>query len=359
MNKLDKRYTELLEHILVKGIEKDDRTGTGTISTFGNIIRHDMSEGFPILTTKKMAWKQIVTELLWFLRGETNIQSLVQQDNYIWVGDAYKKYQQTYDSDTFGVLDALSKSQFIEKIKTDDKFAKEWGELGPIYGKQWRDWDGHDQIKQMIWKLRNKPDDRRNIVSAWNVPLIDSMTLPPCHYSFQVWTAKLTSNERFDYYFKNHKPNRDVVEYIDDLDIEDQHKYLDDCNVPKRKISLLWNQRSVDTFLGLAFNISSYGLLLEILAKCANMVPYELIGMLGDTHLYNNHLDQAQEQIDRLEDSYELPKLNIIGDPELMRGPEPNFQHIEDPGLLGNIHWECFQLENYNYMPAIKAPLSN
>ena len=218
MNQIDKQYTELLQDILDNGVEKKDRTGTGTLSVFGRQIRHKMSEGFPLLTTKKMAWKTMVVELLWFLRGDTNIKFLLDYDCHIWDGDAYKRYvdvfdiesrESTYALEELHMLSDLTKEEFTNRIKTDDGFAKKWGELGPIYGKQWRKWElpnysvEHveygfdndlyvDQIANLINDLKTNPDSRRLMVNAWNVGELDQMVLPPCHYGFQVYTRELT-----------------------------------------------------------------------------------------------------------------------------------------------------------------------
>jgi thymidylate synthase len=351
MNKLDKQYTDLLQDILDNGVTKQDRTGTGTISVFGRQIRHDMKDGFPLLTTKKMPFKTIVTELLWFLRGDTNIKYLVDNNCHIWNGDAYKRYlihtiegvKNGFDRIKGHLDDCLvefdgsyehfsnpsfqygyrphTQEEFINKIKTDDEFANKWGELGPIYGKQWRSWETKrvdntnivqnrrdgilppmiviDQIQNLINDLKTNPDSRRLMVNAWNVGELDQMVLPPCHYGFQVYTRELSLDERYDY-------GLDVLGYEGLLDYghsqNDDDKileFLNYGNVPTRAISLMWNQRSVDTFLGLPFNIASYGLLLEIIAKEVNMVPDELIGNLGDVHLYSNHIEQAEEQIGR------------------------------------------------------------
>ena len=353
MNSLDKQYQDLLQSILDYGVEKKDRTGTGTKSIFGYTIRHKMSDGFPLLTTKKMAWKTMVTELLWFLRGDTNIKYLVDNDCHIWDGDAYKNY---VNSDE--VRWPKSKEDFIESIKTDDEFAHIWGELGPIYGKQWRSWtnypsddwlpDTTDQIQNLINDLKTNPDSRRLMVSAWNVGELDQMVLPPCHYGFQVYTRELSLEERMEL-----APN--VVENITEGDlknyIEDNgnsynmSRMLDDNNIPSRAISLMWNQRSVDTFLGLPFNIASYGLLLEIIAKEVNMVPDELIGNLGDVHLYLNHIEQAKEQIGR--EPINLPTITLPS------GLQPGL------GNWGKLVFEDFYLNDYQSHPLIKAPLSN
>ena len=366
MNTIDYRYQSLLQDILDNGVTKTDRTGTGTKSVFGRQIRHKMSDGFPLLTTKKMAWKSIVTELLWFLRGDTNIKYLVENGCHIWDGDAFKNFMNKSEGDPDLIW---NQEQFINKIKTDNEFAKTWGELGPIYGKQWRDWKKPhwteselsiasggvqggssytpihiDQIANLISELKTNPDSRRLMVNAWNVGELDQMVLPPCHYGFQVYTRELSSQERKDLY--------DKTEYSKDIFPTDENgwnKLFNDYNIPTRVISLMWNQRSVDTFLGLPFNIASYGLLLEIIAKEVNMVPDELIGNLGDVHLYSNHVEQAKEQISR--EPFELPKLKM----------NPIFlANLEHKGLDEAINGQVnFELENYQSHPSIKAPLSN
>jgi thymidylate synthase len=340
MNTLDKKYQQLLSDIIAFGVEKKDRTGTGTISEFGHQIRHKMSEGFPILTTKKMAWKQIVSELLWFLTGQNNIQYLLKHNNHIWDGDAYKNYITKTEIMTghgfHGTL--LSQEEFISKIKTDNDFAKTWGDLGRIYGKQWRQWNGSngkiDQIHDLVTNLKENPDSRRLMVSAWNVGELDQMVLPPCHYGFQIYTKELTFEQRKKYWTDSLSKS---IHYAEDFD----ESKLDELNVPKRTISLMWNQRSVDTFLGLPFNIASYGLLLHIIANEVNMVPDELIGNLGDTHLYSNHIQQAKEQINRT--SFDLPKLKT---------------NVKIDGICCATP-DDFVLEGYQSQPTIKAPLSN
>ena len=354
MNTLDKQYQDLLQSILDYGVEKQDRTGTGTKSIFGYTIRHKMSEGFPLLTTKKMAWKTMVTELLWFLRGDTNIKYLVDNNCHIWDGDAHKRFILAMSEGEYQEPTEDARKSFIEKIKTDDKFAKKWGELGPIYGKQWRSWrtesehiDGVsyayypkiDQIQNLINDLKTNPDSRRLMVSVWNVGELDQMVLPPCHYGFQVYTRELSYEEKKEYTYK----------YFNDgtqHDLEDFEKF----NIPSRAISLMWNQRSVDTFLGLPFNIASYGLLLEIIAKEVNMVPDELIGNLGDTHIYLNHIEQAKEQIGR--EPMELPRL-------LIDKFDENNHYIGDMDDISEYNINQFKLENYQFHPSIKAPLSN
>jgi thymidylate synthase len=385
MNKLDKQYQQLLSDIIEFGVEKKDRTGTGTISEFGHQIRHKMSDGFPLLTTKKMAWKTMVTELLWFLRGDTNIKYLVDNNCHIWDGDAYQAYIKRYNKGEYvGKTKLLENSkknrtltepftieEFIDKIKTDDEFAKKWGELGPIYGKQWRKWEKWyidedkryltftkkiDQIANLINDLKTNPDSRRLMVNAWNVGELDQMVLPPCHYGFQVYTRELSLEERLciadkfnplireDCLTKTHHPDE-----TEELKLVYRHEFLDSLGpnvVPQRRaISLMWNQRSVDTFLGLPFNIASYGLLLTMLADEVNMVPDELIGNLGDTHLYLNHIEQAKEQISRT--PYELPKLGM------------DYREGEYNKNLTDFVPDDFYLIDYQSHPTIKAPLSN
>jgi len=232
-----------------------------------------MSEGFPLLTTKKMAIKTMMTELKWFLKGDTNIKYLVDNNCHIWDGDAYKAYRRI-------PTNQLDERTFIHRIKTQDWFAKEWGELGPIYGKQWRDWQSQkfdvakgtgymlqiDQIHKLIVDIKNNPDSRRLMVSAWNVGEVEEVVLPPCHYGFQ-------------------------------------------CYVSDGKLSLMWNQRSCDTFLGIPFNIASYGTLLLLLCEETGLEAGELIGNLGDVHLYKNHVQQAKEQIVR--EPFPLPTIEL------------------------------------------------
>ena len=303
MSNIEKQYQGILRKLVLYGKEKGDRTGTGTLSYFGDQIRHNMADGFPLLTTKKMAVKTMMTELKWFLKGDTNIKYLVDNNCHIWNGDAYKAYPHK---------DELTQKEFVQKIKTDDGFAKQWGELGPIYGNQWREWGskyetnhilgtrkkvkpGIDQIVKLIDNIKNNPDSRRLMVSAWNVGEIDNVVLPPCHYGFQ-------------------------------------------CYVNDGKLSLMWNQRSVDTFLGLPFNIASYGTLLLLLCEETNLKPGELIGNLGDVHLYKNHVQQAKEQIVR--EPFPLPTIEL-----------------SNVNIL-NGEWD-YEVKGYEYHPTIKAPLSN
>ena len=361
-NNLDKQYFKLLQHILKNGVTKKDRTGTGTISVFDYSMRFDMSEGFPLLTSKKMFTKGVILELIWFLKGNTNIKYLVENDCHIWDGDAYKNFYKksleiklAYESgDLLGSqphieamfsnpneLIILSKEEFIEKIKTDDEFAKKWGNLGPVYGKQWRNWtpeseyvDGSnyvfypkiDQIQNLIDDLKNNPDSRRLMVSAWNVGELDQMVLPPCHYGFQCYTRELNREERVDLYIKKYGDTGMNYE-----------KYKD--TIPTRAISLKWTQRSVDTFLGLPFNIASYAFLLHLLAKEVNMIPHELIFSGGDVHLYTNHIELAKEQLKR--NTYNLAKLELTN------------ESIFDLSL------DNFKVTGYESSSVLKGELSN
>jgi len=319
-----------------------------------------------------MAWKTMVTELLWFLRGDTNIKYLVDNGCHIWTGDAYRNYRnKEHLSMSFNFL---TQEKFTNKIKTDDEFAKKWGELGPIYGKQWRKWGtgenvtiGHnglhtlvgekviDQIANLINDLKTNPDSRRLMVSAWNVGELDSMVLPPCHYGFQVYTRELSDDEQRARCHPTTPKAWDDLKEFAQLTGNSVEKAANAVGIPTRAISLMWNQRSVDTFLGLPFNIASYGLLLEIIAKEVNMIPDELIGNLGDTHLYSNHIEQAKEQIGR--EPYPLPKL-ILDDWYSTQG-DPSNTPKDISEFLKNIYVSHIRIENYQSHPSIKAPLSN
>jgi len=363
MNNLDKQYQSLLQDILDNGVKKETRNGE-TISVFGRQIRHKMSDGFPLLTTKKMYWKGIVTELLWFLRGDTNIKFLVDNGCHIWDGDAYKnylhkvirdkdivQYLKSYSKDTKGVptIELYSKDEFIERIKNDDEFAKKWGDLGPVYGKQWRSWvrkttrdekivepgiyeTSIDQIANLINDLKTNPDSRRLMVNAWNVGELDQCVLPPCHYGFQVYTRELSWEERYEYMYNTN------VRADDGLRPPLTPEMLEEYNIPKRAISLMWNQRSCDVPLGIPMNIASYGLLLTMIADEVNMIPEELIGNLGDCHIYLNQMNGVKEQINRK--PFELPTV-----------------YVRD-----GIHCSSVNdviLENYQSHPKIYFPLSN
>ncbi len=359
MAQADKVYHNLLMDILENGNEKSDRTGTGTISVFGRQIRFNLKNNtLPIITTKKIHTRGVVEEILWFLRGETNIKALVDKNVNIWVGDAFKNYCKYTSANSSewdewmrdngdGTLSMYTEQQFIEKIKTDEKFAEKWGELGPIYGKQWRKWVNRipsvfprpepyqvetiDQIAELIHKLKNTPDDRRMIVSAWNVAEIKDMVLPPCHNFFQCYTRELSLMERNDIASKMPmRPN------------EVGNSSFDEWGIPKRALTLMWNQRSIDTPLGLPFNIASYAILAHLLAKECNMVAEELIGTLGDTHIYKNQIDGINEQLTRDIDKFPSAKINI-----------KNYKSFDE------IMADDIEITGYESYPAIKMPLSN
>jgi thymidylate synthase len=306
LNNVDFEYHNLLEDILVNGHQKGDRTGTGTKSVFGRQVRFNMKDGFPLLTTKKLHLRSIIHELLWFLQGDTNIKYLNDNKVTIW-----------------------------------DEWADENGDLGPVYGKQWVKWRGIDdsemrlttyginQIQNLIDRLNTVPDCRRMIVSAWNVGELSEMKLMPCHYGFQVWSRELSTEERMDWL--NKKNNTDQ---------RYRNVTMDELNAPSREISLMWNQRSVDTGLGLPFNIASYGLLLEMLAQQTNMIAGELIGSLGDTHVYSNHVEQIKEQLGR-ESKGSSPKLVLNKAKDIF-----------------SYKFEDFTIEGYEAHPSIKMPIA-
>lgn len=370
MYNIEEQYLKLLKDVLDNGIQKGDRTGTGTLSVFGRQLRHSMSAGFPLLTTKKVAWQTMKTELQWFLMGGTNIKFLVDNDCHIWVGDALKAYRKWEADDLADFLEKnpltlvdfqyTTKEEFINKIKTDAEFANKWGDLGPIYGKQWRRWevdydtssdyleDWHvvyiDQIDVLMKTLRDNPDSRRMMVNAWNVSDLDEMVLPPCHYGFQVWTRELTIEERRNYYKNSNKFNKETYDHIierSSINSNIESGDWDSHNIPKRSISLMWNQRSVDLPLGLPFNIASYGLLLELIANEMNMVADELIANLGDCHIYLNQIDGVKEQITR--QPLQLPTVKV---------KDGIYSCLVDDS-------DDVQLIGYEHHPPIKFPLSN
>lgn len=309
-NHVDLLYLDLLERIKREGTKKEDRTGTGTISIFGHQMRFDLSKGFPLLTTKKVPIKAIIHELLWFMRGDTNLKYLAENNVHIWDEWPFKAYltrsgkempQVGSDEWNSGI------KEFIEKIKTDEEFAKEYGELGPIYGSQWRCWKNKDntcldQLNNAIETIKTNPDSRRIIVSAWNAADIDEMAkagLPPCHALFQFYVAD-------------------------------------------GKLSCQLYQRSCDSFLGLPFNIASYALLIMIIAQVTELEPGEFIWTGGDTHLYLNHLEQVDLQLSRKNDIRPMPKMKI----------NPNKKNIEEFTI------DDFELIDYNPHDSIKAPIA-
>jgi len=384
---IEQQYIQLMKEILETGSEKADRTGTGTLSVFGRQLRHKMSEGFPLLTTKKVPLRIVATELVWMLQGRTDLRWLLARNCHIWTGDAYKRYA-TYansleepdwdvhvDDPNENRTRIMTREEFENEVLMNDAFSEKWGDLGPIYGKQWREWgaknaDGYikalgygfenqhtsdlrrafnaghrkvDQLSNLASDLDSDPDSRRLMVTAWNPADLPDMTLPPCHYGYQAYTRELSLEERGAYYEKVYKG----------LARKKAHEDFDRLGIPKRAISLMFNMRSTDIFLGGPFDIASYGLLLHILAKQTNMMPDELVCNLGDAHLYLNHIDQAKEQISR--SPYELPKLEFLDE----------FHYLFDDlnctfgEKLDKLRPEMFKVVNYQHHPTIKAPLSN
>jgi thymidylate synthase len=290
------QYHQLMQRILTSGAKKEDRTGTGTLSVFGHQMRFDLANGFPLVTTKKLHVKSIIHELLWFLKGDTNIEYLTQHGVRIWDDWPYAKYKK---SPEFG---GEEMAEFSQKIATNHDFAKKWGELGPVYGYQWRNWptpDGQhiDQITQLIQTIRNNPDSRRMIVSAWNVGQIDQMALPPCHAFFQFYVAD-------------------------------------------GKLSCQLYQRSADVFLGVPFNIASYALFTMMVAQVCDLKPGDFVHTLGDAHLYANHIEQATLQLQR--DFKPLPTMQM----------NPAVKDIFD------FKFDDFTLLNYDPHPHIKAAVA-
>ena len=290
------QYHDLLRRVLAEGVEKEDRTGTGTISVFGHQMRFDLRQGFPLLTTKKVHFKSIVHELLWFLAGDTNIQYLAQNGVRIWDDWPYAKFQKSPE------FDGSSMREFAQRVATDAPFAAQWGELGPVYGYQWRSWPGPngtsvDQMKQVLHQLQHQPDSRRIIVSAWNPAYLDEMALPPCHAFFQFYVAN-------------------------------------------GELSCQLYQRSADIFLGVPFNIASYALLVHLVAQATGLRVGEFIHTLGDAHIYRNHLDQVHTQLKR--DFRPLPQLAL--------NPE-----VRD---LFAFTYDDVQLTGYDPHPAIAAEVA-
>jgi thymidylate synthase len=317
MSKNENAYLDLCKHVLENGVRKEDRTGTGTISLFGYQMRFDLKEGFPILTTKRVPFRLIASELLWFIKGDTNIRYLLQHNNNIWNEWAFKKWVESedykgIDMTNFGLraqTDEEFKKEydkqmaiFKEKILTDDEFAEKYGELGNVYGKQWRAWktstgETIDQLKDVIETIKKNPDSRRLIISAWNPEDVPSMALPPCHSLFQFYVAE-------------------------------------------GKLSCQLYQRSGDIFLGIGFNFSSYALLVHLIAHECELEVGEFIHTIGDAHIYTNHVEQVQLQLTR--EPKELPTLVLN----------------KDKKSVFEFEMEDIQLEGYNPHPTIKAPVA-
>lgn len=286
-----KQYLDLIRKVLNEGTKKEDRTGTGTISYFGYQMRFNLEDGFPLVTTKKVHLKSIIHELLWFIHGDTNIKYLVDNGVSIWNDWPYKKYTESPE------FSGESMEEFIEKIKNDNEFAKKWGDLGPVYGKQWRNFEGVDQLKNIIDEIKRNPDSRRLIVSSWNPKEVPNMALPPCHSLYQFY-------------------------------------------VIDGKLSLQLYQRSGDIFLGIPFNIASYALLLMMVAKVTGLKPGTFVHTIGDAHIYLNHIEQVNLQLSR--EPFPLPKMIIHRDTD----------NIED------FKYEDFELVDYQCHGRIKGAVA-
>ncbi len=287
------QYLDLCKHILENGETRKDRTGTGTISTFGYQMRFNLQEGFPLLTTKKVFYRGIFEELLWFLSGSTNIKPLVDKKVGIWNEWPYKDYSNSKD------FKGETLEEFVEKIRNDQEFADKYGNLGPVYGKQWRDFNGVDQIKELIENIKKDPFSRRHMVVAYNPAEVNDMALPPCHSLFQFYVSS-----------------------------------------DGKKLSCQLYQRSGDVFLGVPFNIASYSLLLAMVAQVCGLEPYEFVHTFGDAHIYLNHVDQIHEQLSRT--PRKLPKLVL----------NPEVKDIFD------FKYEDIKIEDYDPYPAIKGAVS-
>lgn len=287
-----KEYLDLCQKVLDFGEQKSDRTGTGTISYFGHQMRFNLQDGFPMMTTKRLYYKAVFHELLWFISGSTNITYLVRNNVRIWNEWAYERFTQSedYQNETM--------QEYIKKIKEDDAFAQKHGELGPVYGKQWRDFNGVDQLQNVIDLIKHNPDSRRIILSAWNPSEIDQMALPPCHLLMQ-------------FYVSNDK-----------------------------KLSCQLYQRSGDIFLGVPFNIASYALLVHLIADLCKLEVGDFVHTIGDAHIYNNHIDQVKTQLTR--DPYPLCKIRILN-------------HHD---TIDSYKFEDIKIEDYQYHPTIKAEIS-
>jgi thymidylate synthase len=346
MNNLDADYLNLLREVLSQGHRKDDRTGTGTYSLFGKTISHDMSEGFPLLTTKKIFTKAVVHELLWFLQGGDNIQYLCKNGVTIWDEWPHKRYmEKKSESDP-----AYDVKQFAKRVAEDDEFAREWGKLGPVYGNQWIYWQGQlNQLDAAIELLRKDPDSRRIMVSAWNPSDLPRQVLPPCHYLWILNTRVFSAHERVeiaypetqDEYYKEYGVLGEAQDALDCRVVnKTHHDRLTRNGVPEREVSMIFNMRSVDCFLGMPFDIASYGVLLEMIAQVAGMQAGKLVGAFADTHIYLNHVDAVQTQLAR--EPFELPKIRL----------NREIKSIYD------FRYEDVSFENYQSHPSIKAEVA-
>lgn len=336
-NHVDEKYLGLVKDILDHGEERATRAGK-TLSVFSRQLRFSLREGLPILTTKKVFTKGVIHELLWFIKGDTNIKYLVENGVHIWDDDAYRYYCEL--TEKYSELESLSKDDFLTNVLNDKEFTivrgteifhYKYGDLNHVYGYQWTKWGGHNQLHDIIKKLRINPDDRRLIVSAWNVEDIQSMALPPCHFCYQFYAKKMTLEERITWLKEHHG-----------IEVHENIELLDEMDVPKRKLSCMWHQRSVDVGLGFSFNLLSYSILTYMIAQCANMDVDEVIFDGGDVHIYENHVNALKEQLSRNPHMYALPKLEL----------NPNITNIDD------FKFEDIRIVGYKSYPTIKMPLS-
>jgi thymidylate synthase len=349
MNKVDQQYLTLLEKILKSGTKKTTRNDDGTLSLFGETMRFDLREGFPILTTKKIHFKSIVHELLWMLSGSTNIKYLVDNNISIWTLWPFNKYseeqkkiaeqQDLFSEELLYSYPELTMAEYVQKMKTDDKFAQKWGDIGEGgYGKLFRDFNGYDQITEVFKSLKKNPFSRRNVISLWNPPALKNTLLPCCHHNHVYNCVEMTTQERREYMFRNWEKYGIDYNGMNPETFEDDD--MDDYNVPKIRLNLFLSCRSQDVLLGTAFNITQYALLLSLFAHCLNYDVGELMWSGVDCHLYSNHKDAASEQLKRI--PFNLPSLKL----------NSNVKHILD------FKYEDIELANYQSHPAIKAEVS-
>lgn len=337
-NNVDTTYLGLLNDIIENGVVKHTRAGD-TLSVFGRSLRFNLKEGLPMLTTKKMYGKGVIHELLWFLKGDTNIRYLVINNVHIWDDDAYRYFLERFGD----IRGDTTKEKFLNYVKLGAYIEGTdyvYGDLGPVYGKQWVNWNGHNQIQEIIDTLKNNPDDRRMILSSWNVSEIPDMALPPCHYTCQFYSKPMTPQERMAWAVTHSEINPLI--YFFKFPNGDIEKYMDEHNVPKRKLSCMWTQRSVDSLLGLPFNIMSYAVLTYLIAQCVNMEVDELIFNGGDVHIYANHIEGAKKQLERNPHKYALPQLVLN----------------KDITEIKKFTYDDIKIKNYDSYPTIKFELN-
>lgn len=355
-NNVDNQYLNLVNEIIEHGEVKDTRAGK-TRSLFGKQLRFNLKEGLPMLTTKKMFSKGVIHELLWFIKGDTNIKYLIDNGVHIWDDDAYRYFldirEKAYGPVNVESETVISKEEFLEGVKQQirwEDIGYTWGDLNKVYGYQWTKWGGHNQIEEVIETLKKNPDDRRMIISAWNVEDIPDMALPPCHFCCQFYTKKMTEEERWNY-FEAHMLKEDDEEGRYNLSVSRGENYLkgslvaylDRMNVPSRKLSCMWNQRSCDCCLGIPFNILSYSILTHMIAQCVNMDVDELIFNGGDVHVYENHVEIFKnEQSKRHPKLYALPTLKLN-------------QQIKN---INDFTYDDIKIEDYQSYSKINYPLS-